>query len=164
MKVIETNISEVMPYDNNPRFNDNAVDKVAKSIEQFGFQQPIVVDKNMVIIVGHTRYEAAKELGLETIPVVVADMLSAEQVNAYRLVDNKTAEYSSWDFEKLEQEIDNITNIDLSIFNFGNDCEELVELADEDISEFFEPINPDDQQAKKVKTCTCPKCGTTFEV
>ena len=88
MKVQEMNIDEVKPYENNPRVNDKSVDDVAKSIKEFGWQQPIVVDKDNVIIVGHTRWKAAKKLGMKKVPVVVASNLTPEQVKAYRLADN----------------------------------------------------------------------------
>lgn len=90
MKVQNVSIQDVKPYANNPRDNDGGVDAVANSIKEFGWQQPIVVDKDNVIIVGHTRYKAAKKLGMKEVPVVVADKLSEEQVKAYRLADNKT--------------------------------------------------------------------------
>ena len=118
MKVQNMKLSDIKPYENNPRINDNAVDKVAKSIEEFGFQQPIVVDKNLVIIVGHTRYKASQKLGLQEVPVVVADTLSDEQVKAYRLADNKTNEFAEWDYELLNIELEDILNIDMEDFGF----------------------------------------------
>ena len=92
LKVTYMKISEIYPYDKNPRNNDDAVASVARSIQEFGWQQPIVVDQNMVIIVGHTRLKAAISLGLTEVPVVVADHLTPEQVQAYRIADNKTSE------------------------------------------------------------------------
>ena len=111
MKVENIGIEKITPYENNPRLNNNSIDKVAKSIEEFGWQQPIVVDKNMVIIVGHTRYEAAKKLGLEEVPVIVADNLNDKQAKAYRLADNKVADYSVWDNKKLLEELDELDDI-----------------------------------------------------
>ena len=102
MRTIDLNISEIHPYENNPRrISDEAVEKVADSIREFGFQQPIVVDSAHVIIVGHTRLKAAKKLGLETVPVVVADNLTEEQAKAYRLADNKTGELTGKKAEKI---------------------------------------------------------------
>ena len=92
-------IESVQPYERNPRINDQAVDAVAASIQEFGFRQPIVVDGDGVIIAGHTRWKAAKKLGLVNIPVHVAVDLSPEQVKAYRISDNKTGELAEWDFE-----------------------------------------------------------------
>ena len=111
-------IDEIAPYENNPRNNAYAVDKVAQSIRKFGWQQPIVVDIDGVIVAGHTRYEAAKRLGLETVPVHVAKGLTPEEIQAYRLADNKTAELSTWDFGKLRQELDGITSMDMQDFGF----------------------------------------------
>lgn len=108
MQVQDTDISKIKPYENNPRDNANAIGEVAKSIKAYGFQQPIVVDKDGVIIVGHTRYEAAKSLGLKTVPVVWASNLNEQQVKGYRLADNKTSDYSVWDNKKLLQELQEI--------------------------------------------------------
>mgnify|MGYP003152102580 FL=1 len=104
MEVKKVNIDKVIPYINNPRKNTN-VDKVMSSIKEFGFQQPIVVDKENVIVVGHTRYEAAKKLDLKEVPVVVAN-LTELQAKAYRIADNKVAQDNYWDFEKLQIELD----------------------------------------------------------
>lgn len=123
MKVEAKSIDDIKPYENNPRNNDDAVDAVANSIKEFGWQQPIVVDIGGVIIAGHTRYKAAQKLGLKTVPVVVAKDLSEEQVKAYRLADNKSGELASWDFDMLNEEIDNIKDIDMSQFGF-DDIEE----------------------------------------
>jgi len=119
LKIETKSLDEIAPYENNPRFNQKAVEKVAKSIQEFGFRQPIVVDKTGIIIVGHTRYLAAKELGLETVPVHIAD-LSDEKAKAYRIADNKTGEIAEWDFEKLEIEINALENegLDLEITGF----------------------------------------------
>lgn len=111
MQVQSIKISEVKPYENNPRDNDSAVGGVAESIKQFGWQQPIVVDKDNVIIVGHTRYKAAKQLHMKEVPVVVAKNLSDEQVKAYRLADNKTGEKAIWDNKEL---LDELGSIDMS--------------------------------------------------
>jgi ParB-like chromosome segregation protein Spo0J len=98
-------IDRIHPYENNPRLNDAAVDAVAASIREFGFRQPIVVDADGVIIVGHTRYKAALKLGLTEVPVHVAAGLSPAQAKAYRLADNQTAQLSSWDEDKLPVEL-----------------------------------------------------------
>lgn len=98
-------IASITPYANNPRKNDKAVDIVANSITQFGFQQPIVVDKDNVIVVGHTRYKAAKKLGMKQVPITIADKLSPEQINAYRLMDNRSNENAKWDDDMLFQEL-----------------------------------------------------------
>ena len=122
-KVENVGIDTIKPYENNPRKNDQGVDAVAESIKQFGWQQPLVVDKNNVIIVGHTRYKAAKKLGLSEVPVVVAANLSDEQVKAYRLVDNKTGELTDWDDDLLDIELDDILDIDMGDFGFDDDLD-----------------------------------------
>lgn len=101
----EWSLDRIRPYVNNPRINDNAVDAVIHSIEKFGWRQPIVVDAEGTIIVGHTRYKAAKKLGLAEVPVHIATDLSAEAVKAYRIADNRTGENATWDFDLLPIEI-----------------------------------------------------------
>lgn len=120
MNIIEKPINEVIPYEKNPRINDNAVPAVMKSIEEFGFKVPIVIDKNGTIVTGHTRLKAAKKLGMKTVPCIVADDLTPEQIKAFRLADNKVAEAAEWDMELLNEELDGIIDIDMSDFNFGD--------------------------------------------
>lgn len=132
MEVKSMSIDDIKPYENNPRDNDDAVDSVANSIKEFGWQQPIVVDKDNVIIVGHTRYKAAKKLGMDKVPVVVASKLTPEQVKAYRLADNKVGELADWDFEKLNTELDGIEDIDMSQFGFDDSDKEINDEADVD--------------------------------
>ena len=119
MKITEININDIHPYENNPRINDDAVDAVAASIQEFGWKQPIVVDVNNVIVAGHTRYKAAQKLGLTKIPCVVASDLSEEQIRAYRLADNKIAELADWDFDLLDEELAGILDIDMEAFGFS---------------------------------------------
>ena len=109
--------SELIEYENNPRNNEAAIDAVAKSIEEFGFKVPIVITKDHVIIAGHTRLKASLKLGLATVPCIVADDLTEGQIKAFRLADNKTAELASWDFTKLESELESI-EMDMSVFGF----------------------------------------------
>ena len=123
MNIESWSIEKVKPYENNPRKN-NAVEKVAASIEEFGWQQPIVVDKSGTIIAGHTRYGAAKLLELKEVPVVVAD-LSDELANAYRIADNRTNEDSLWDFAKLTEELTKLKDADLDLEPLGFEKEEL---------------------------------------
>lgn len=130
-QIQEVPIGDVKPYENNPRDNDGGVDAVANSIKEFGWQQPIVVGKDNVIIVGHTRYKAAKKLGMKEVPVVVADKLSDEQVKAYRLADNKTGELTDWDDDLLNNELSDILDIDMSDFGFGDDDDLGADLEDD---------------------------------
>lgn len=118
MDVISMAISDIKPYPNNPRKNDDAVTATANSIKEFGWQQPIIVDKDNIIIAGHTRYKAAKQLNMDQVPVVVAKNLSKEQVKAYRLADNKTGEIAVWDYEFLDDELANIIDFDMEDFGF----------------------------------------------
>lgn len=118
MQIIEKSITEIKPYEKNPRKNDGAVEYVANSISEFGFKVPIVIDKDGVIVAGHTRYKAAQELGLEKIPCIIADDLTEEQVKAFRLSDNKVGELAEWDFDLLGDELDGIFDIDMSDFGF----------------------------------------------
>lgn len=149
-------LTDITPYENNPRNNEEAVEKVANSIKEFGFNQPIVVDKDNVIIVGHTRYLAAQELGLTEAPVIVAGNLSDEQAQAYRLADNKTGELAGWDFEKLALELEQIEDINMSDFGF-------VEGSDLDIND--DDFLSDNQiKEKEPKKVTCPHCGQEFEL
>lgn len=117
-QMVYLSLKDIKPYENNPRKNDDAVDKVAASLSAFGPQSPIIVDRNHVIIAGHTRYKAAKKLGWDEFPCVVAESLSDEQAAAYRLADNKTGEFADWDDEKLDQELARILNIDMEQFGF----------------------------------------------
>lgn len=119
LKVQYWPIDDVHPYPNNPRNNDEAVEYVANSIREFGWQQPIVVDTDGTIIAGHTRLKAAKRLGMDTVPVVVADNLTPAQVNAYRLADNKVAEAATWDMEALAVELEGLeVDFDMTMFDF----------------------------------------------
>lgn len=126
MQVIELSLSDIKPYENNPRKNDESAKYVAESIKQFGFKVPIVIDKNNVIVCGHTRYKAAKQLKLKTVPCIKADDLTDDQIKAYRLADNKTGEFAEWDLDLLNIELDglNFTDIDMSDFGFDLDFEE----------------------------------------
>ena len=134
-KIVMMFTDELIPYNNNPRVNEGAVDAVANSIEEFGFRNPIIVDKNNVIIAGHTRLKASKKLGLKKVPVIVADDLTDEQANALRLVDNKTNELAEWDFARLKDELDKLpSTIDMSSFDFDMEKidAEVRRLTDED--------------------------------
>ena len=155
MNIIEKKIDELREYENNPRHNDAAVAAVAESIKQFGFKVPIVIDTDGVIIAGHTRRKAALQLGLEVVPCIVADDLTPEQIKAFRLADNKTGELASWDFEKLEEELAALSEVDMSAFGF-------VMNDDIDIDEFFTEAEP--KPEKEPKKIQCPHCGEWFEV
>ena len=118
MKIVEKRVTDLIPYENNPRKNDEAVPYVAESIKNFGFKVPIIVDKNNVIVAGHTRLKAAERLGLDKVPCIVADDLTEEQIKASRLADNKVSEFAEWDTKELGFEIDSILEIDMAAFGF----------------------------------------------
>ena len=128
MQIIKKSVNELVPYENNPRHNDDAVEYVANSIEQFGFKVPIIIDKDNVIVAGHTRLKAAKKLGMEYVPCILADDLSDEQVRAFRLADNKVGELAGWDFTKRDEELAKILDIDMSMFSFKEDEFDINEL------------------------------------
>lgn len=124
MDIIMKGMDEIHPYEKNPRKNDGAVQYVAESIKQFGFKVPIIIDSSGVIIAGHTRYKAAKKLKMDSVPCIVADDLSDEQIKAFRLADNKVAEKAEWDFDLLASEMEDLFDFDMAVFGFENDNEE----------------------------------------
>jgi hypothetical protein len=130
MKIELRKLSDIKPYPGNPRLNDAAVDAVARSIKEFGFRQPIVVDVDMVIVAGHTRYKAALKLGLEKAPIHIAKDLSPEQIKAYRIADNKVAEASTWNFDLLPIELHELQAMNYDLGLLGFDAEELAQLLD----------------------------------
>ena len=158
MDIIEMKLNDLHPYENNPRYNDDAVEAVASSIKQFGFKVPIIIDKNNVIVTGHTRYKAAKQLGLEKVPCIKADDLTDQQIKAFRLADNKVSEIATWDMEKLNLELEEIEDIDMSDFGFDDIFNE-----DENTSTITSgsELDLDDFGDDKFQ-CTCPKCGFRF--
>lgn len=129
MKIVSVSLQDLKPYENNPRLNDNAVEAVMNSIKEFGFNVPLVIDKNNMIVAGHTRYKAANRLKLETVPCYRVENLTEEQIKAFRLADNKVSELAEWDFTKLEQELAEIS-LDMSLFSF--ELEELEEEQEEE--------------------------------
>ena len=125
MQLVYKNLKDINPYENNPRNNDDAVKYVAESIKEFGFKVPIVIDKEGVIVAGHTRWKAAKSLNINEVPCIIADDLSDDQIKAYRLADNKVAEFAEWDFNILNLELDELLEFDMSVFGF--DIDEVVD-------------------------------------
>lgn len=151
MKIINMETSALVPYKNNAKIHDDRqIKNVAESIRKFGWQQPIVIDRNNVILIGHCRHLAAQRLGLETVPVTVAEDLTDEQIRALRIADNKSNE-SEWDAELLQLDLD---GLDMSDFDF-----------DFPAQQYADAIELDEEQADKdVLICHCPKCGFVFEV
>lgn len=143
-------LRQLKPYEKNPRKNKNRIDPVARSIKEFGFKQPIVIDKDNVIIAGHTRFLAAKKLGMERVPCIRAEDLTDEQVRAYRLADNKTAEFAEWDTDLLTEELLRITDIDMHVFGFD---------ADTYSDDYFttEAAEPEDEEQEKLAVEKLPE-------
>ncbi len=142
MKIELKNIADIKPYPNNPRINDDAVDAVAASIREYGFRQPIVVDTEGVIICGHTRYKAALQLELKKVPVHVARDLTPDQIKAYRIADNKTAELAEWNFDLLPIELSQLSDAGFDLALLGFNQEELAQLMDPGVTEGL--CDPDD--------------------
>ena len=154
MRIEWWDIDRVVPYENNPRHNDDAVEKVANSLRAFGWKQPCVVDSDGVLIVGHTRLKAAKSLGMEKVPVLVANDLTPAQCQMYRVADNSTSELSSWNFELLEVELDGL-QVEFDVGDFG---EFKVDFSSNDVigeaPDEFKEYGEDIETANK-----CPRCG-----
>lgn len=148
-------IDDIKPYKNNPRLNEDAIPYVMNSIKEFGFKNPIILDKNNVIVAGHTRLESAKRLDMKEVPVIYADDLTKEQVKAFRLADNKVAEKSMWDYTKLDEELENILDIDMSMFDFEN-------IEETNLDDFFE--DNDNKKEKESKLIECPHCHKPIEL
>lgn len=151
MEIQNIKLENLKPYEKNPRKNDEAVQYVAESIKQFGFKVPIIIDKNNVIVAGHTRFKAATQLGLKEVPCIVADDLTDEQIKAFRLADNKVSEKTEWDFELLDEELKGIIDInmeDLGFLNINDDIEwdNIDDLSEE---KYDEPQH---------RMLECPKC------
>ena len=145
MKIIEKDIDTLKEYENNPRINDDAVQYVANSIKEFGFKVPVVIDKDNVIVAGHTRVKACRRLGIDKVPCIVADDLTDKQVKAYRLADNKLSELSLWDIEKLGVELDEIIDIEMS--DFGFESKEDTEVDEEVTEDGYDEDPPEEPQA-----------------
>lgn len=155
MQIKMVPIADIIPYENNPRKNTDAVQYVKNSIKEFGFRIPMVLDAENVIVCGHTRFLAAQELGMTEVPCTYADDLTEEQIKAFRLADNKTAEMSAWDFEKLELELSELPGIDMSDFGFELDFEEKTETKEPKEATYSESIGvvidcSDEEEAEEI--------------
>lgn len=144
MQLIYKKLNDIKQYENNPRKNDEAVKYVKASIQEFGFKVPIVIDTENVIVAGHTRYKAAKQLKLKEVPCIVADDLTEEQIKAYRLADNKVSEFSEWDYNLLNLELDELFNFDMNIYGFE------VEGISDEFGTDFELPNEDKPQTRTI--------------
>ena len=149
MEIKMMNVEDLIPYINNPRHNENAVDKVASSIKEFGFKVPIVVDKDKVVVTGHTRLLASKKLGLEQVPCVVADDLSKAQIKAFRLADNKVSEFSTWDMELLKVELEELEELNFEVSDLGFEFMSMDQL---DIPTFDDFDDEDEEEEEEEET------------
>ena len=159
MQIIDKKLDEIRPYEKNPRNNNDAVKYVAKSIKEFGFKVPIVIDKDGVIVCGHTRYKAAKKLKLDTVPCIMADDLTDEQIKAFRLADNKVSEKAEWDFDLLGEEIADLINFDMTDFGFED-------ILSEEESEHCEAVEDDFNTENSIDENTQPitKTGDIWQL
>lgn len=157
-KIVYKKVEDLIPYENNPRLNDNGVEALAESIKEFGFKVPIIIDTDGVIVAGHTRLKACKKLGIEEVPCIVADDLTDEQVKAFRLADNKVAELSDWDLDKLKEEIE---ELDIDMTKYGFVQIENLDQAIEDINDLMEK-EIDDEVEPKAKRGDIYKLGEHY--
>lgn len=134
IKIIEKKVADLIPYENNARINDGAVDAVANRIREFGIKNPIIIDRDNVIVCGHTRIKACEKLGIEKVPCVVADDLTDEQIKAFRIADNSTAQIAEWDLEKLQAELENI-DMDMVQFGLQEQIEEIEKEFEKEVQE-----------------------------
>lgn len=154
-QIVYKKVSELKLNPKNPRKNDSAVDTVAKSIEEFGFKNPLIIDENNIVWCGNTRLKASRKLGLKEVPCIVASDLTEEQIRKLALIDNKSSEIAEWDFDLLGEEL---LNLDMSEFKLDWG---IVKEEDINIDEFFTEA---EQKAKEPKTIKCPHCGEIIEV
>lgn len=154
MEIVNIAVDKLVPYENNPRNNTEAIQYVANSIKEFGFKVPLVIDSDNIVICGHTRLLAAKQLGLKDVPCVVADDLTDEQIKAFRLADNKVGEIATWDLNKLQLKLD---FLDCNMEEFGF----ISAMEEPDITDFLEDH---ESKTKEPKTVVCPECGHAFTV
>lgn len=165
ISIVYKNVEELVPYENNPRNNDEAVEAVANSIKEFGFKVPVIIDAENNVVAGHTRIKACKKLGIKEVPCIVADDLDEEQVKAFRLADNKVGELASWDLDKLNIELGELEEFNIDMADFGFDVTDInadehdVGKQNDVLKETFQIIvdcdNEEDAEEKyqKIKEC-----------
>jgi len=160
MEITQVSLADIVPYENNPRRNDNAVDIVAKSIKEFGFLVPIILDDKNYIVAGHTRWKASKKLGLNEVPCIYAEGLTNAQIKAFRIMDNKSSEYAEWDIDLLNQELKELKslNFDVELTGFSN---LELDMVNKEYSNKNKEINSNELTSNL--NHKCPKCGFEFE-
>ena len=160
MNIVNIQTSKLIPYVNNPRNNEDAVEKVMASIHEFGFKVPIVVDKNMVVVTGHTRLKAAKRLGIDEVPCVVADDLTEAQVKAFRIADNKVSEYAEWHEEALQVELEELEELDFDLDSLSIDFSDF----DLNVGEDIEEIETEEVEVPEVPKEPKAKLGDIYQL
>jgi hypothetical protein len=183
MNIVYKKLNELQPYQNNPRKNDDTVDYLVNSIMEFGFRVPIIIDTKNIIVSGHTRYKAAKKIGMEDVPCIIASDLTKQQITAFRIIDNKVSEHSKWDIDKLFYEMD-FDNIDFTNYGFldleikaiqtgvGNfNFEPLLhpqfsntEITNEEVERRAIELANKMVQEQKIIKVQCPHCDEEFEI
>lgn len=161
LNIVYKKVEELIPYVNNPRNNKDAVDKVASSIKNFGFKVPIVIDAQNEIITGHTRLLASKKLGIEEVPVIIADDLSEAQVKAFRIADNKVSEYAEWDMDLLKVELEELDELDFDLEDTGFEMSVIDDLIFSDMDDLDDI--PDDLELERDSTTTNPQTYLKFK-
>ena len=160
MKIVNLKTEQLIPYINNPRNNDDAVDKVAASIKEFGFKVPIIINKDNVIVTGHTRLKAAKKLGIEEVPCIIADDLTDAQIKAFRIADNKVSEYAEWNEDLLKLELEQLEEMDFDLDELNIDYSDF----DLDIGEDIEEIEPEEVEVPEVPEEPKAKLGDIYQL
>lgn len=162
MKELRTvDIEQIIPYENNPRKNDKAVDVVCESLRQCSYINPIIVDENMVVLAGDTRLKALKKMGKDKVAVLVCDGLTEEQKKKYRFLDNKTGEKATWDLLKLEKELEGLDLGAFDFFGMATDLAETEEMETELEYTGSSEIDPEEYSNEEFKY-KCPNCGFRF--
>lgn len=160
MEIVNIKTDMLIPYVNNPRHNEDAVEKVMASIQEFGFKVPLVIDKNNVVVTGHTRLKAAKKLGIEEVPCVVADDLSDAQIKAFRIADNKVSEYAEWDEELLQVELEQLEELDFNLDSLSIDFSDF----DLDVGDDIEEIEPEEVEVPEAPEEPKAKLGDIYQL
>lgn len=164
MNIISKKIDEIIPYEKNPRFNDNAVEAVANSIKEFGFRVPIVIDKDNVIVTGHTRLRSAKLLGLTEVPCIVARDLTPEQIKAYRIADNKTGELAEWNYDLLPLELTDLQDADFDLSVLGFDESELDKLLNGETEDVLMEGETEPDAVPEAPETAVSRCGEVYRL
>ena len=160
MEIVNIKTDMLIPYVNNPRHNEDAVEKVMASIQEFGFKVPLVIDKNNVVVTGHTRLKAAKRLGIDEVPCVIADDLSDAQIKAFRIADNKVSEYAEWDEELLKIELEQLEELDFNLDDLSIDFSDF----DLDVGEDIKEIEPEEVEIPEVPEEPKAKLGDIYQL